>query len=366
MCFIIFHHEKLLTSQILPTWPAQAERSNMSPWVATGMTSPPTELSGLVIKHGKLGQLGNPVSTWRIVFIAGKVIARQNGWNFQPHSMTPEGIYHISSHEYPMNIPWKVSSTITIDISWYIYHKHPQSIVHHVFSHLTIWSMFQSETHAPLVPPTAVEHLAPYPCDQQRYRISCSAVTIVTGALDEGFHVVMVVPPQLDGWFHGKYHLQPGYSPWKIPTINGGFNGKIIWAVFKTSIKTEWKLFILARNPCAILARPQWELARGQFFKLSLRDLARRWIPEIWCIFACAMQARSWFRTWVSWLLRFSVSQLLDFLACPVASRLLGSNQRRSYFASSVVPECLQWLYGLEPGYNQYSGMAPSPCSGFA
>ena len=37
---------------------------------------------------------------------------------------------------------------------------------------------------------------------------------------------------------------------------------------------------------CAILARPQWELARGQFFKLSLRDLARRWIPEIWCIFA--------------------------------------------------------------------------------
>ena len=138
----------------------------------------------------------------------------------------------------------------------------------------------------------------------------------------------------------------------------------------KLSIKNEWKLFILARNPCAILARPQWELARGQFFKLSLRDLARRWIPEIWCIFACAMQARSWFRTWVSWLLRFSarsvVSQLLDFLACLVASRLLGSNQRSSYFASSVVPECLQWMYGLEPGYNQYSGMAPSPCSGFA
>jgi len=52
---------------------------------------------------------------------------------------------------------------------------------------------------APLVPPTAVEHLAPYPWDQQRYSMSCSAVTIVTGALDEGFHVVMVVPPQLDG-----------------------------------------------------------------------------------------------------------------------------------------------------------------------
>ena len=145
---------------------------------------------------------------------------------------------------------------------------------------------------------------------------------------------------------------------------------RFIWEVFKTSIKTEWKLFILARNPCAILARPQWELARGQFFKLSLRDLARRWIPEIWWFFACAMQARSWFRTWVSWLLRFLarsvVSQLLDFLACPVASRLLGSNQRSSYFASSVVPECLHWVYGLEPGYNQYSGMVPSPCSGFA
>jgi hypothetical protein len=73
------------------------------------MTSPPTELSGLVIKHGKLGQLGNPVSTWRIVFIAGKVIANPKmagiSWNFQPHLMTPEGIYHISSHEYPMNIP---------------------------------------------------------------------------------------------------------------------------------------------------------------------------------------------------------------------------------------------------------------------
>ena len=45
-----------------------------------------------------------------------------------------------------------------------------------------------------------------------------------------------------------------------------------IWAVFETTIKIEWKLFILARNPCAILARPQWELARGQFFKLSLRE----------------------------------------------------------------------------------------------
>ena len=62
----------------------------------------------------------------------------------------------------------------------------------------------------------------------------------------------------------------------------------------------------------------------------TLRDLARKWIPEIWCVFVCAMQARNWFRTWVSWLLKFSassvVSQLLDFLACPVASRLLGSN----------------------------------------
>ena len=37
-------------------------------------------------------------------------------------------------------------------------------------------------------------------------------------------------------------------------------------------MKIEWKLFILARNPCAILARPQWELPRGQFFKLSLRE----------------------------------------------------------------------------------------------
>eukprot|EP00435_Cladocopium_sp_Y103_P024980 s1716_g6.t1 len=33
---------------------------------------------------------------------------------------------------------------------------------------------------------------------------------------------------------------------------------------------------MLARNPWAILARPQWELARGQFFKMSLRELARR------------------------------------------------------------------------------------------
>ena len=160
------------------------------------------------------------------------------------------------------------------------------------------------------------------------------------------------------------------HSVGQIPSLTCYDKSFSMWAVFKTSIKTEWKLFILARNPCAILARPQMELARGQFFKLSLRDLARRWFPEIWCVFACAMQARSWFRTWVSWLLRFSarsvVSQLLDFLACPVASRLLGSNQRSSHFASSVVPECLQWVYGLEPGYNQYSGMALGPCSGFA
>ena len=160
---------------------------------------------------------------------------------------------------------------------------------------------------------------------------------------------------------HSGREYEPTYVALEIS--HPGRRPLVIWAVFKTSIKTEWKLFILARNPCAILARPQWELARGQFFKRSLRDLARRWIPAIECVFACAMQARSCFRTWVSWLLRFSarsvVSQLLDFLACPVASRLLGSNQRSSSFASSVVPECLQWVYSLKPGCNQYSGMAP-------
>ena len=116
-----------------------------------------------------------------------------------------------------------------------------------------------------------------------------------------------------------------------------------IWVVFKTSIKLEWKLFILARNPCAILAG--------------------RWFPELWCIlFACVVQVRSWFRTWDSWLLRFSTSRLVrwfslsHFLACLVASRLLGSTQRSSYFSSSLVPECLQWAYGLEPKNKQYSG----------
>ena len=134
--------------------------------------------------------------------------------------------------------------------------------------------------------------------------------------------------------------------------------------MFKTSIKTEW-IFSSLRE---ILARPQWELARGQFFKLSLRDLARRWIPEIWCNFACAMQARSWFRTWVSWLLRFSarpvVSQLLDFLDCPVASRLLGSNQRSSYFASvwSLNASCER----MALSQSTLSTVALLPCNGFA
>ena len=41
-------------------------------------------------------------------------------------------------------------------------------------------------------------------------------------------------------------------------------------------------------------------------------------------------------------LARSVVSQLLDFSACSVASRLLGSTQRSSYFASSLVPDGLQ------------------------
>ena len=102
---------------------------------------------------------------------------------------------------------------------------------------------------------------------------------------------------------HRQASSMPGCSlnSWLITCMASGFalsmtNSSLLastwvskWAVFKTSIKTEWKLFILARNPCAILARPQWELARGQFFKRSLRDLARRWSPEFSCTFACAM-----------------------------------------------------------------------------
>ena len=65
-------------------------------------------------------------------------------------------------------------------------------------------------------------------------------------------------------------------SSFRVWTLRLAIFRGLIGAAFKTSIKTEWKLFILVRNPCAILVRPQWELARGQFFKLSLRDLARR------------------------------------------------------------------------------------------
>ena len=39
----------------------------------------------------------------------------------------------------------------------------------------------------------------------------------------------------------------------------------------------EWKLVLLARNPCGILARPERELARGQFFKMSLRGRELAW-----------------------------------------------------------------------------------------
>ena len=40
---------------------------------------------------------------------------------------------------------------------------------------------------------------------------------------------------------------------------------------------SNWKLFILARNPCAILARPQWEFARGQILKTSFREV-KSWV----------------------------------------------------------------------------------------
>ena len=71
----------------------------------------------------------------------------------------------------------------------------------------------------------------------------------------------------------GWHHPNPGFVIQKLEVLwAAGHLGEMvtifIWAVFKTSIKTEWKLFILARNPCANLARPQWELARGQFFKI--------------------------------------------------------------------------------------------------
>ena len=66
----------------------------------------------------------------------------------------------------------------------------------------------------------------------------------------------------------------------------------------------------------------------------SLRNPCGKMISWALVHFACVVQVRSWFRTWDSWLLRFSASRLVrwfslsHFLACPVASRLLGSTQR--------------------------------------
>ena len=135
-------------------------------------------------------------------------------------------------------------------------------------------------------------------------------------------HSYVVCIPELCSIDYSCTRIYEHYNCWSI------------WAVFKTTIKIEWKLFILARNPCAILARPQWELARGQFFKLSLRELARRQIPEIWWTFACAMQARSWFRTWdsplIGFFLGFSASGLLGlacgFAYCPAYSSKYGES----------------------------------------
>ena len=119
--------------------------------------------------------------------------------------------------------------------------------------------------------------------------------------------------------------------------------------MFKTSIKTEWKLFILARNPCAILARPQWELARGQFFKLSLRDLARpcakmnSWDLVHFCLRDAGTKLIS--------DLSFLASQILGSLGCFSASRLLGlsggfstSRLQSTQFLFCQQCKCSPWM----------------------
>lgn len=102
-----------------------------------------------------------------------------------------------------------------------------------------------------------------------------------------------------------------------------GYQVKSMWTLtYERCSKLQLKLNGNYSSLREILARPQWELARGQFFKLSLRELARRQIPKIWWTFACAMQARSWFRTWTSLFLRFSAHWLFPWFF--LASGLLG------------------------------------------
>ena len=135
--------------------------------------------------------------------------------------------------------------------------------------------------------------------------------------------------------------------------------------MFKTSIKTEWKLLILAPS-----LRDHNRSLRAVNFSTELARLCAKMIS--WDLMHFCLRDAG---TKLISDLGFLASQILGLFGGFSASRLLGlpggfSTSRlqltQFLFCQQVVPECLQWVYGLEPENNQYSGMAPSPCSGFA
>ena len=112
------------------------------------------------------------------------------------------------------------------------------------------------------------------------------------------------------------------------------------WAVFKTSIKTEWKLFILARNPCATtmgacarsifqteLAQPCAKMNSWDLVHFCLRDAGTKLISD----------------------LGFLASQILGSLGCFSAPRLLGlsggfSTSRLQSTQFLFCQQCSPWM----------------------
>ena len=105
------------------------------------------------------------------------------------------------------------------------------------------------------------------------------------------------------------------------------------------------------RNPCATtmgvcarstflieFGRPCAKMISWDLVHFSLRDAGAKLISDLGLL--------------ASQILGFSARSVV----LAVASRLLGSTQRSSYFSSSLAPECLQWAYGPEPKNKLYSG----------
>ena len=117
--------------------------------------------------------------------------------------------------------------------------------------------------------------------------------------------------------------------------------------------------FIFARNPCATtmgacarsifqteLARPCAKMNSWDLVQFCLRDAGTKLISDLGFLASQILGSSG----------GFSASRLLGLSGGFSTSRLQST---KFLFCQRVVPECLLWAYGLEPEYNEYSGIAP-------